>query len=578
MRSRTLLIVFIILMFGVIGALYVVSRSMQKAATAGMKTFVYACGTDAQKLDPADVDDSESIKVLNNVCEGLVRFKSGTLQVEPCLAESWSISADGCLAIFAMREGVKFHDGTPLTAETAAWSFRRQMDAKAPGHFANASFPCWSALYGDIEEVRALDEQRLQFKLKKSNAALLANLAIFPAYIVSPKSLADYGEGMQRHPVGTGPFKFKEWLPNDKIVIEANPEYWGKKPKLGRVVFKVVPDNASRLALVQSAQSGAHAMDGLDPNSLPIVAGDTNLRLNQAPGLNLAYLAFNCRKEPMTNVLFRRAVAMALRKPALLEAVYRGAAVEARSMLPPPVVEDMINDAVRAAGLSGAKPPDTNLVVQTEEPPFNVEQVRSLIAQMQTVVKSVKIATNDLFGLPITIETNITERVEWPPLKLHVMTNPRPYLPDPVRTAEMVKADLEAIGLKIEITANEWGAHLNAVRAGQHDLALHGCVSDNGDPDSFFSILDPQAAQVGTAINASFYDDAELAEALAAARSEMDARKRMKIYRRVLVMVRDRLPLVPLAHAMNMVVLRRNVRDFVLQPTRDVRMGPVWLK
>ncbi len=577
MRSRNLLVIFIVLMFGVIGALYVVGCSAQRAA-AGMKTFVYACAADAQKLDPADVDDTESAKVLNNVCEGLVRFKSGTLRVEPCLAESWSISADGCLIFFAIREGVKFHDGTPLTAEAAAWSFRRQMDAKAPGHFANARFPFWQALYGDIEEVRALDVQRLQFKLKRPNAALLASLAIFPASIVSPKSLADYGEGMQRHPVGTGPFKFKEWLPNEKIVLDANLEYWGKKPKLGRAVFKVAPDNATRLALVQSAQGGAHAMDSPDPNSLPIITADANLRLAQAPGLNVAYLAFNCRKEPMTNVLLRRMASAALKKPVFAEVVYRGAGVEAHSVLPPPVVEDIISDGIRAAGLTGAKPPNTNLVDQTGEPPFDVEQARNLIAQMQMVTKTVKVATNDLFGLPITIETNVTERVEWPPLKLHVMAHPQPYLPDPVRAAEMVKADLETTGLKIEIVTNEFSAHLDSLRAGQYDLALHGCASNNGDPVSFLSMLDPQALAAGGAILASSHGDEELSAAIAAARTEMDARKRLGIYRRVLATLRDRLPLVPLAHATDRVVVRRNVKDFILQPTMEVRLGPVSLK
>ncbi|MBI5396187.1 MAG: ABC transporter substrate-binding protein [Verrucomicrobia bacterium] len=573
MRSRNLLVVFIIVLFGVIGALYVVGRSAQKTA-AGLKTFVFARGADAQKLDPADVDDGESIKALNNVCEGLVRFKSGTTRVEPCLAESWSISADGCLALFAIRANVKFHDGTPLTAETAAWSFRRQLDPKAPGHFAGASFAYWSALYSDIEEVRALDPGRLQFRLKKPNAALLANLAIFPAYLISPKSLADYGEGLQRHPVGTGPFKFKEWLPNDRIVLEANPEYWGKKPKLGRVVFKVVPDSASRLVQIQSAQSGVHAMDGLDPNSLPIVSSDPHLRVEQAPGLNLAYLAFNCRKGPMTNVMFRRAVAMAIQKPALIEAVYRGAAVEARSVLPP-----MIADNIAAAAAQAARrPSDAPPAAQAEELPFDVEQARSLIAQMRIVIRPVKVTTTDVFGLPITIETNIVEHVELPPLKLHVMTNPRPYLPNPVRAAELIKADLEAIGLKIEIAANEWGTHLAAVRNAQHDLALHGWIGDNGDPDNFLSIIDPQAAQPGAAINISFNEDADLAEALRAARSELDAGKRARTYARVLALARERLPLVPLAHAMDIVVLRQNVRGFVLQPTLDVRLGPVSLK
>jgi len=517
--------------------------------------FIYARAADARKLDPAAADDAESVKVLGNICEGLVRFKSGTTEIEPCLAETWNVSGDGQTCIFALREGVKFHDGTPLNAAAVAWNFNRQTDPHAPGRFADTGSAEGSAFFNNLEAVRVLDSQRLELRLKKPNAEFLSNLATTAASVISPRALADYGEGLQRHPIGTGPFKLREWLPNERIVLEANPDYWGEKSKSDRVVFKVVPNSSARFIQLQTGQ--VHAMDGLDPSDLTSVRAEPGLKLLEAPGINIAYLAFNCRKPPMSRLEFRQAVAMAVQKPALIETVYRGAAVAATCVLPP---------ALRPAD---AKPEDW---------PRDVERARNLIAQLRFVVKPVTVSTNDAFGLPITYTTNVIERVELPLLRLHVMTKPRPCLPNPARAAELIKADLEAIGLNIQIVAQDPAAYLVSVRNGDHDLALSGCVGLNGDPGSFLGIIDPQATRAGDAANISFLDDYQLAAALNEAREQSDPEKRAQTYARALALARERLPVVPLAYANDIVVLRRNVDGFVLQPALDVRLAPVKLK
>ncbi|MBI5687385.1 MAG: hypothetical protein HZC54_20115 [Verrucomicrobia bacterium] len=534
----------------VIIAAFLAAGCGKKGAPAD-QPFVYARAADARKLDPAVANDDQSAKVLNNICEGLVRFKSGSTEVEPCLAETWSFSSDGRTCIFALREGVKFHDGTPLNADTVAWNFNRQMSTNAPGYFPDVG----SALCDDLESVRVLDALRLEFRLKRPNAALLPNLATVSASLISPRSLADYGEGLQRRPVGTGPFKLREWLPNERIVLEASPEYWGQKPKTERVVFTVVPNNSARFLQLQTGQ--VHAMDGLDPNDLAPVRADKSLTLLEAPGINLAYLAFNCRKPPMDKLEFRQAVAMAVQKPALIEAIYRGAAVAANCALPP---------ALRPAD---AKPEDW---------PRDLDRARNLIAQLQIVLRPITVSTNDAFGLPITFTTNVIEHVELPPLTIHVTTSPSSCLPSPPRAAELIKADLEAIGLKIRIVARERAAHLASVRNGEHDLALTCRVGRNGDPGNFLDILDPQAARAGTGANISFLDDFQLAAALNEGREQLDPAKRASIYARVLALAHERLPILPLAYAHDTVALRRNVHGFVLQPTLEVRLAPVKLE
>ena len=301
--------------------------SCQRSTKPEPVTLIFARGADSQKLDPADVDDGESMKVLVNVSEGLVRFKHGTTEPEPCLATSWTISPDGLTYIFKLRNGVKFHDGTPLDAQAAAFSFLRQMDKSIPAHLPDATFAYWSAMFNMITAVEVVDPMTLRLRLREPNAPLLASLCIPAAHLISPRFID------QRHPVGTGPFRFVEWIPNERIVLDANPDYWDGQPKIDRLIFKVVPDSSTRLIQLQTGQ--IQALDGIDPNSLPIIKGDKNLMLLTAPGLNVCYLAFNCQKPPLDKNYVRRWIASAIHKRDLIDDVYRGAATVAKNPMPP---------------------------------------------------------------------------------------------------------------------------------------------------------------------------------------------------------------------------------------------------
>jgi peptide/nickel transport system substrate-binding protein len=483
-----------------------------RLATHDQTTLVFARGADSQKLDPADVDDGESIKVLNNICEGLVRFKAGTAEIEPCLADSWTISPDGLTYTFKLRKNVQFHDGTPLDARAAAFSFLRQMDKTHPAHFKNATFAYWSAMYSMVESVNVLDADTLEFRLREPHAPFLADLAIFPAYLVSPK-LTD-----QRHPIGTGPFRFAEWVPNEKIILEANPHYWDGAPALKLLIFKVVPDSATRLIQLQTGE--IHAMDGIDPNDLPVIERDKSLTLITAPGLNVCYLAFNCEK--ITDKNLRHTIAAAINKRDLVDIVYRGAGVVARNPLPPFIP-----------------------------------------------------GHNDAIPITPTLRHSIPPR----PLRLEVMTNPRPYLPNPLRAAEMIKADLEKAGIKVEIVPNEWGAHLSRTSHGEHELALLGWVGDNGDADNFlYVLLDKDTATLGSALNICFWRNDAYHDLMIAARRELDPGKRAALYRKAQEIIFEEVPMVPLAHAKALAACRTNVEGIQFEVNGDILFHKVTLR
>ena len=473
-------------------------------------TLTFARGADSQKLDPADVDDGESIKVLVNVTQGLVRFKHGTTDPEPCLATAWTISPDGLTYTFKLRPGVKFHDGTPLDAQAAAFSFLRQMDKSNPAHLPDATFAYWSAMFNMITAVEVVDPMTLRLRLREPHAPLLASLCIPAAHLISPKFID------QRHPVGTGPYRFVDWVPNERITLAANPDYWEGKPKLDCLIFKVVPESATRLIQLQTGQ--IQAMDGIDPNSLPIIRKDPQLKLLTAPGLNVCYLAFNCQKPPLDNRDLRRFIAAAIHKKDIIEDVYRGAAIVAKNPMPPFVAG--YNDAI----------PEQEVVAPDEIFP---------------ILKN--------------------------PLRLEVMTNPRPYLPDPLRAAEMIKADLEKAHIPVEIIPNEWGAHLSRTSHGEHEMALMGWVGDTGDADNFlYVLLDKDTAALGSALNICFWMNDDYHNLMIAARRELDPEKRAALYRKAQEIVFEECPMVPLAHAESLMACRANIDGIHFEPNGDI--------
>lgn len=491
--------------------------------------FIFARGADAQKLDPADVDDGESVNTMAQIFEGLVGFAEGTLQVEPRLADSYSISADGLQYTFTIREGVRFHDGTPLNADTASFSFLRQMDPQHPAHFATASFQYWQNLYADIERVEVVDEWTLRLHLARPNAALLTSLASFPVWIISPAAFAKHGDRMPFHPVGTGPYRFVEWRSNEAVILERNPDYWGQ-PKAGfeRLVMRSIPLNTSRLSELLAGK--IHGLDGIQPSELSDLMSDPRFEIYQSPGMNVGYLAFSLLSEKMQDPDLRRAISLAIDRTNLVKLALDGYGVVAPYPAP--------------AGFLGI--PDDPGPIR-----HDIQAARDLVA----------------------------ENPHWKTYTLQLATfgQPRMYFPDPSRVASLVRNDLEAVGLKVEIINREFKSHLHTTRRGEFDLALLGWIADTPDPDNFLStFFHSRAAVHGSATNISFYRNAEMDACLDAALAVADSGQRIDLYRKALEIWARDLPLVPLVQGNQITVLDKRIGGYVLSPTGNHFFGPVY--
>ncbi len=496
-----------------------------KASSDPTVTLVFARGKDSLSLDPADIDDGESVKVTVNLFDSLLRYQRGSTAIEPALASAWDVSTDGLSFTFQLRKGVAFHDGTPFNAEAVVFSFRRQMDPNHPANFAKN--PYWATMYHMVESIEALGEREVVIRLSVPHGPFLTNLAMFPVGIVSPTAVARQGRKFKYNPVGTGPFRFVEWKHKERIVLEANDEYWDGRPRIDRLIFIPMENNSNRLNSLLTGQ--ADGMDGVSPADLGEVRGDARFHVYEAAGMNVRYLAMNCQRPPFTDARVRRAVAMTIDRAALVSGLYRGAAVPAVHPLPPTIWGYPAGAAVA--------PPD-------------IEGARKLLIAAGWLQKQ--------------------------PVELHTMTNPRPYMPQPSKVAQAIKAQLARIGMAVKIVEHTWNEHLELTKRGAHQMALLGWIGDNGDPDNFLYVLLGSAnTTVGTASNISFYKSAVVDQLLVRAQRLTDQAERTRLYQQALAHIQRDAPLVPLVHARQVVVFRKDVANFRLHPTGILRFHKV---
>lgn len=493
------------------------------------KTLIWGRGNDSVTLDPAFAADGESNKVIINIFEGLVRYKDNTSDIEPALALSWENKSEGKEWVFHLRKGVKFHDGTDFNSESVVYSISRQTDPAHP--FYRKNFGAAGFVFQYIRKVESLDDYTVKITLEKPFAPFLSNLGMPDAApIASPEALKKWGDEFGKHPVGTGPFVFEEWIPGDRIILKKNTEYWDNPPKLERLIFKSIPDNKNRLLALKT--SAIHGMDGVDPNAVKEIEMEKNLKLIAAPGLNVGYLAMNTEKKPFDRIKVRQAVNYAINKQNLVKLFYKGLAVPAKNPLPPTVWG--ANEAV-------------------EDYEYNPEKARQLLKEE---------------GLEKGFSTTLS-----------VMTSPRPYMPEPEKIARAIKANLAEVGIQAEIITSEWKTYTAKAYNGEHEMCLLGWSGDNGDPDNFlYVLLDQDNTVKPKASNVSFLRHEGLHELLVKAREISDRKERTALYHKAQEIIHEQAPWAPLAHAQRIGVYHKSVQGVVFHPTVSIKFYRLWIE
>jgi dipeptide transport system substrate-binding protein len=495
------------------------------------KTLVYCSEGSPENFYPAINITGTSFDANSQIYGRIVDFERDGTKVVPGLAETWDISEDGKVYTFHLRRGVKWHSNRifkpsrDFDADDIVFSIERQWREDHPFFKVtsqNHSYFNDMGLSALLKSIEKLDGYTVRFTLNRPEAPFLSDLAMEYAGIQSK----EYADAMMKagtpgridqEPIGTGPFYLVQYQKDAVIRYRAFADYWAGRAKIDDLVFAITPDAAVRWAKLQKGE--CHVMPYPNPADLPAMRKNPNIRVLEQPGLNIGYLAYNTMKKPFDDVRVRKALNMAINKKAIIDAVYLSTGVAAKNPIPPTMWS--YNDDIR-------------------DDPFDPAAAKKLLAEA---------------GYPNGFDTDL-----W------AMPVQRPYNPNARRIAELMQADLAKLGVKAEIKSYEWGEYRKRVENGEHMMAQFGWTGDNGDPDNFLhTLLGCEAARVGGANTAKFCN-APFEELVLKAKELSDQGERTELYRKAQIIFKDQAPWFTIAHAVQLVPVRKEVVDFKLSP------------
>ncbi len=465
---------------------------------------------DPQGFDSHTTSAYSSFEVLENVYDQLVTVDEN-LNMVPSLAKSWEVSDDNLTWTFHLREGVKFHNGRDLTAEDVVYSYERIMDEETGSGVA------WR--FSSVESVEAPDDLTVVINLTEPSPNLLGRIGGYGGMAIIPREIVEDGT-VDTHPVGTGPFKFVEYVPGDHVTLEANPDYWEEgKPYLDGVTYKIIPDETVRLTNLQTGE--VDWVDGLPPQRVTELATSGEVIVDKVSGGDYWYIGVNITREPFDDVRVRQAIAYAIDRAEVTAAAKWDTATPNQ----------------------GPIPPDSFWYHDYQPYGQDLEKARELLAEA---------------GYPDGFETEFM---------------PTSFYEETVRSAQVLQAQLSQIGIDAEIRTLEWGTWLEEQGAGNFDMYVCGWLG-NIDPDDFFY------AQHHTdeVFNFTGYSNPELDELLEAGRVETDEEARKEIYNQVQQIVIDDAPYIYLYNPAVVNAWQPYVRGYTTLPSAAIRFENTWLE
>lgn len=481
------------------------SESSTKAAGEGgsgegQDTLTVAMGSDATSLDPVAVNNVYSSNVMKQIYDNLVDLDSEG-NVVPMLAESYEVSDDGLTYTFKLKQGVKFHNGEEMKASDVVFSLKRAQENAAVSH-----------IYGDIDpdSFETSDDYTVSFKTNAANTGFIFGMAHTGGGIVSEKAVTEAGDDYTNQPIGTGPFKFVSWSKNDTIVLERFEDYYGTKPELSKITFRIITEATNRAIELESG--GVDMAFDISTNDISRVEENSDLQLIRKVDNQTTYLAFNCEKEPFNDPKVRQAISYAIDTTGVVDAVWRGLGQAAVGPIAPNV-----------------KYFDSSLAVHE----YNVEKAKELLKEAGAE------------GLKMTISTN--ERQER------------------IDMATIMQSQLKEVGITAEIEVLEWGALLDKADRREQDAIMVGWTCQTPDPDmAVYAVFHSQKnGQVGN--NYANYSNKTVDELMEKGRTTPDSDEREQIYKDIQTAINEDAPWIYLNNGEVVVGAKANMTGF--EPT-----------
>ena len=528
---------------GAVAAIAMGAATLSHAADIPNKTLVYCSEGSPAGFDPAQYTTGTDFTANTfTVFNRLVEFERGGTKVEPGLAESWDVSADGKVYTFHLRHGVKFQTtayfkpSREFDADDVLFTFERMLDPNQPFRKAYpVQFPYFTDMGLDklITKIDKVDPYTVRFTLKEVNAPFIQNLAMEYASIQSAEYAdqllkAGKASDINQKPVGTGPFIFRSYTKDATIRFDGNPDYWKSGAvKISKLIFSITPDAGVRVQKLK--RNECQVMSYPRPADIATLKADSNVDMPSQAGFNLGYLAYNVEHKPVDKLEVRQALDMAINKKAIIESVYQGAGQLATNPMPP--TQWSYDKSLKSAAYDTAK-------------------AKELLAKA---------------GFPNGFE-----------IDLWAMPVQRPYNPNARLMAEMIQADWAKIGVKAKIVTYEWGEYIKRAHAGEDQALMIGWNGDNGDPDNWLGTLLGCDAVNGNNFSKWCYKPFDDLIQKARATNAQDART--KLYTQAQEIFAQQLPFSPIAHSTIYQPTTKNIVDMRIDPLGFARFDGVSVK
>ena len=530
------------LIFSLLLSLSVLSAPAWSAPAGDIRQsgFVYCVNGTLSTFNPQMVSSGLAVDTLAaQLYDRLLDVDPYTYRLKPDLAASWEVRDNGATYRFHLRPGVQFQKTNwfkptrTLNADDVVFSFARMFDRKHPWHNVNGgSYPYFDSLqFADsVQSVKKIDNNTIEMRLNSPDASFLWHMATHYAPVLS-KEYADQlsavgrQEELDRQPVGTGPFQLSEYRTGQYIRLARNPQYWRGVPRLQQAVIDLGAGGTGRLSKLLTGECDVLAYPAA--SQLSILRDDPRLRMTLRPGMNIAYLAFNTRKAPLDRPEVRHALALAINNERLMESIYYGTAETAASILP------------RASWAY-----DNNARVTEYDPKKSRAALEAL-------------GVTDLH------------------LRLVVPSSSQSWNPSPLKTAELLQADLAQVGVSVTIVPVEGRFQEAQLMSMNHDLTLAGWATDSNDPDSFFRPL-LSCAAIRSQTNYAHWCSPAFDETLQDALLTQQLAGRIDNYDRAQQMLAQELPVLPLASSLRLQAYRHDIKGLVLSPFGNASFAGVY--
>lgn len=511
-------------------------RDSSGGSGGGGGTFVFAGSAEPVSLDPFFASDGESFRISRQIFEGLVGTKPGTADPAPRLATSWDTSGDGLTYTFHLRDGVKFQDGTDFNADAVCFNFDRWYNMPESSQTDDLTY-YYATLFrgfatGDradeaiYDSCQADDQAKTAtIKLKKPYAGFVSAMSMPAFSMQSPTALKKYQDDgadnprttdySTAHPVGTGPFEFSSWERGKQITLKANPDYWGQKASIDKAIVVAIDDPKARADALQNGEIDGYDLVG--PADIKPLQ-DAGFRIVNREPFNVLYLGMNQKAKPLDDPRVRKAIAYALNKDEIVSASMPEGTQTAIEFVPPSV---------------------NGYTEDVAKYDYNPEKARQLLKQA-----GAEGATID-FNYPTGVS--------------------RPYMPQPADTFNVIRSQLQAVGLKIHPVADQWDPDYLQKIQGTTDHGLHllGWTGDYNDTDNFLGVFFGTPTKEWGFVNQQLFDD------LKQARGIPTVEQQTPVYEKINKEVMDYLPGVPLAHPVPSLAFSPDVHGYRASPVQD---------